>query len=108
MIVIEARPSTNDDAAHTIKLSEPASTPASSPATPSTLIHSSDTHESSRARLASRYQAPLRLGGCADSPRRGSGVPAVVAMARSYGSGRPATSPWLAAAIAAAIRPSRS
>jgi hypothetical protein len=46
MIVIDASPSTNDDAAQTTSESELASSPATSPTTPSTLIHASEAHDS--------------------------------------------------------------
>src|SRR3984957_13354331 len=50
--MIDASPSTNDDAAHTITLSALASRPAISPTTPSTVIHTSDAQDNARARRA--------------------------------------------------------
>src|SRR4051812_29786418 len=76
MIVIDARPSTNDDDAQTIKLSELASTPAINPTTPSTPIHPSDAHDNRRARRAARYQPASRLDtpAAADGENSGSSV----------------------------------
>src|SRR3954464_10781398 len=60
MMVIEARPSTNDDDAQRIKLNELASTPAINPTTPSTPIHPSAPHDNRRARgpIPTRVAAP--------------------------------------------------
>src|SRR5690349_15818497 len=75
MIVTDASPSTNEDAAHTTTLNELASKPASRPTTPSMLIHSSDAHDSKRACLAERYQAASRTGAAGvASGRSGSSV----------------------------------
>src|SRR3954471_10569209 len=76
MIVIDARPSTNDDDAQTIRLSELASTPAIKPTMPSTPIHPSDAHDNRRARLAARYPPGARLGAAsgADGESSGSSV----------------------------------
>jgi len=52
MTITEGRPSTNEDAAHTVTLREFASKPASNPTIPSMLIQTSEAHDSWRARLA--------------------------------------------------------
>src|SRR3954447_4069647 len=81
MIVIDARPSTNDDDAQTIKLNELASTPAINPTTPSRPIHPSEAQDSRRARRAARYQPASRLGapGAADGESSSSSVVATTA-----------------------------
>ncbi len=65
MTIMEARPSTNEDAAHTITLRASASNPAISPTTPSTVIHASldlrDTAD--KVELAKDIGAMQVLGG---------------------------------------------
>src|SRR4051812_7172347 len=88
MIVMDARPSTNDDAAQTIRLRELASNPAMSPTIPSMLIHTSDAHESWRARFAARCQAASRLVHETDGAEGSSNGNSVVATTKVYAAWR--------------------
>jgi hypothetical protein len=67
--IIDAKPSTKDEAAHTITLKALAFKPAISPTTPSTVIHASENHDSARARRASRSHRSSRRGGWLGSVR---------------------------------------
>ena len=62
MIVTDARPSTNDEAAQMIRLNESASSPAVRPTTPSIVIHTSDAHDSRRAPAAALSHPASRSG----------------------------------------------